>query len=374
MKKKRVLEVINGFGYGGIRAFIMNYLTYIDQKRFEVDIYAFGCDSSPFTEQVKDLGANIYFEPENNAKKPIKFISDLDKFIKSHGTYDVVHAHCNLTSAWVLIAAKRNNVAVRISHSHSTNHFYGGIAQKIYSKLRLRIIDKYATKKLSCGQLAGECMYGKGSDFDIIANGINIDKFQVKNQKGIEQLKQQLNIPDNVRVYANVTRMDHQKNHLFAVEVFREIHKIDPSAIFVYGGVTPSMQSTVELVKAKIQEYGLNEFCRYTGPLMNVENLYHLSDAWIYCSASEGLPFGPIELQAAGIPVLVSDVITKEIDMGLGLVMFLPLDKTYLWAETAVNSAKRSIKQEDIVTAFQQHQFDIKQSVKLLENIYEGVH
>lgn len=372
MKKKRILEVINGFGYGGIRAFIMNYLTYIDRERFEVDIYAFGCDSSPFTEQVKDLGANIYFEPENNVRKPFRFISNLDKFIKSHRPYDVVHAHCNMASAWVLMAAKKNNVMVRISHSHSTVHFYGGIAKKIYTKLRLKIIDKYATRKLACGQLAGECMFGKSSNFDIIANGIDINKFYVKKQAGIAKLKRQLNIPDNVRVYANVTRMDFGKNHLFAVEVFREIHKIDPLAIFVYGGVTPPMQSTVELVKAKIREYGLDEFCRYTGPLMNVENLYHLSDAWIYCSTFEGLPFGPIELQAAGIPVLVSDVITKEIDLGLGLVKFLPLDKPYLWSETAVKSAKRIIPKEEITTAFQKHQFDIKQSVKLLENIYEG--
>ncbi len=49
----RVLEVIYGFGYGGIRAFIMNYLNYLDKSKFKVDIYVFGYDSSPFTDKVK---------------------------------------------------------------------------------------------------------------------------------------------------------------------------------------------------------------------------------------------------------------------------------------------------------------------------------
>lgn len=52
----RILEVIYGFGYGGIRAFIMNYLNYLDKNKFKVDIYVFGYDSSPFTEKVKKWG------------------------------------------------------------------------------------------------------------------------------------------------------------------------------------------------------------------------------------------------------------------------------------------------------------------------------
>ena len=72
---KRVLEVIYGFGYGGIRAFVMNYLKYIDKDKFKIDIYVFGYGTSPFTQQVKELGADIYFEPENNAaKRPWKFV------------------------------------------------------------------------------------------------------------------------------------------------------------------------------------------------------------------------------------------------------------------------------------------------------------
>lgn len=46
-------------------------------------------------------------------------------------------------------------------------------------------------------------------------------------------------------------------------------------------------------------------------------------------------------MQAASIPVIASDVITDEIDLGLGLVHFLSLnDNPKKWAELAVNIQK----------------------------------
>lgn len=235
------------------------------------------------------------------------------------------------------------------------------------------MIDCLATEKLACGKLAGEAMYGKHSKFEIIANGISMERFMHCDEKRIEELRHKLNIPRGAKIYANVTRMDSGKNHIFAVEVFREIHKIEPSAIFLYGGVTPNMLSTVDEVRAKIDEYGLTDFCRYTGPIMDIEQLYHMTDLWIYCSKYEGLPFGPIELQAASIPFLASDVITKEIDLGLGLVHFLSLnDSPKEWAKLAVKIKKGKIQDRDILEVFRKYNFDILQGVKKLESIYEG--
>ena len=178
---------------------------------------------------------------------------------------------------------------------------------------------------------------------------------------------------DTQGAYANVTRMDPQKNHLYAVDVFREIHKIEPKSIFLYGGVIPKISPTVDVVEAKIDEYGLTDYCRFTGPVMDVEQLYHLTDLWIYCSSYEGLPFGPIELQAASVPVIASDVITKEIDLGLGLIHFLSLaDGPEKWAELAMHTNKEQLPKTAIVDAFNMHHFDIRQGVRRLEDIYNG--
>ena len=374
MGMTRVLEVIYGFGYGGIRAFIMNYLRYLDKEKFKVDIYVFGYASSPFTQQVKDMGADIYFEPENYAaRKPWLFVRLLETFMKEHGPYDVVHANTNLISAWVLLAAARMNVPIRLPHSHNASHFGRSWMQDAYSYLRRFMIDKLATKKLACGRLAGESMYGHGSDFEVVANGISLERFMKRDERRIAELRENFDIPDGVKVYANVTRLDPPKNHLFAVDVFREIHELEPDAVFLYGGVTPKISPTIDLVQERIRDYGLEKHCRYTGPIMDVEQLYHMTDLWIYCSVFEGLPFGPIELQAASVPVIASDVITDEIDLGLGLVHFLSLsDSPKKWAKLAVSINKKQLPEEVIVSAFHEHNFDIRQNVEKLEAIYEG--
>ncbi len=352
----------------------MNYLQYLDKDKFDIDIYAFGCSESPFTDQVKKFGANIYFEPENNARNIPRFIKQLYQFMKQHGQYDVVHAHNNLISTWVLLAAKIARIPIRLPHSHSTAHFSNSITQNCYSHLRRFLLKFLSTKNLACGQLAGQTMYGKNAKFDIIANGIPINRFTDRNEAVIKKLRDKLNIPIGVRVYANVTRLDAYKNHVFAIEVFKEIHKLDPTALFIYGGVLPQIASTQLLVEQKIKEYNLEAYCRFTEPVLEIEQLYHLSDVWIYCSTSEGLPFGPIELQAAGVPVLASDVITDEIDLNLGLIEFLSLnDSPKAWAQKAILLKKKSISTEKLHDTFQKFNFDIQENVKHLELIYEGI-
>ena len=366
--------VTYGFGYGGIRACIQNYVTHINRDEFQIDVYVYGARSSPFQQQMEEMGCKLYFDPDNDiATNHIwRFVKKLKDFIHK-GHYDVVHAHCNLISAWVTLAAMMGGAKVRIAHSHSTSHFSGKFLQNMWSYLRRGIISLTSTHKLACGQLAGETMYGKKTAFIILQNGINVNRFLKCDKAKVWQLREKLNIPEGVRVYANVTRMDPQKNHLFAVEVFREIHKIDSTAIFIYGGVVPSMKSTVEQVQAKIREYELENSTRYVGAFMEIENLYHLSDLWIYCSAYEGLPFGPIELQAASVPTLASDVITPEIDLGLGLIHFLSLNASPAkWAQMACDITKPSLDEDAIKVAFVSHHFDIQQSVQVLEEIYRG--
>lgn len=368
----RVLEVVNGFGYGGIRACIQNYVTYLNKNEFQVDIYVFGAESSPFQSQMEDMGCRMYLDPVNDiTSNNIKgFVNKLTSFIRK-GQYDVVHAHCNLSSAWVTLAAKKAGAKVRIAHSHSASHFSGRIKQNLWSYLRRWIISYSTTHKLACGQLAGEAMYGKKAKFQILQNGINVERFLLCNEDKVRELRKQFNIAEGVRIYANVTRMDPPKNHLFAIEVFNEIHKLDPTAIFIYGGVTPLVESSVEGVQAKIREYNLGPWTRYVGTFMEIENLYHMTDLWIYCSTFEGLPFGPIELQAASVPVIASDVITSDIDLGLGLVTFVSLNESpAVWAKKSCEIIKPSLDKHTIKTAFIKHRFDILQSSKDLEVIY----
>lgn len=373
MSMIRVLEVCYGFGYGGIQSFIMNCIEHINKTKFQIDIYAFGASESPYVNKLANSGVKIYFEPENDVRHIPRFVNKLETFINEHGPYHVVHANCNLISAWVLLAAKRCAIPIRLPHSHTSNHIGKSLVQNVYSYFRRFLIHILATKKIACGQLAGETMYGKNAKFTIINNGIDVERFLHPNTSKIAELRKQLQIPEGVKIYANVSRFDPSKNLEFVVDIFNEIHKIEPDSVLVLGGVIPDILPTNNEVIKKIEEYGLGDFVRLTGPIMGIENLYHLSDLWLFCSKYEGLPFCPIELQAAGVPCLASDVITKEIDLGLGLVEFLSLDESpAFWAQKAVTTKKSDVSELLITESFQKHNFDIKKSVRMLELIFKN--
>lgn len=370
----RVLEVCYGLGYGGIRACIQNYVSHLDRSEFQVDIYAYGTSSSPFMEQFEAMGCNVTLDPRNYIaeKKIIEFVNVLTDFIRE-GHYDVVHAHCNLISAWVTLAAWRAGAKVRISHSHATAHLGNSKLQNLWCYLRRFIINCTATHKLACGELAGKKMYGEDCNFIILQNGIEVERFANKLIEKVSALRKEFNIPEGARVYMNMTRFDFNKNHLFILDIAREIHKEDPSAIFILGGNYADIDSSYEAVKQRVEEYKLEDVVRLSGPRMDIVDMYHLSDCWIFPSIKEGLPFGPIELQAASVPCLVSDTITKDIDLRLGLVEFLALKESPVkWAKKAMSMNKREIPFNEVLAAFQKYDFDIKTNARKLEQIYKG--
>lgn len=181
MKKIKVLEVIYGLGFGGIRACVQNYVTYINKDEFHIDVYAFGVSESPFEAQFEKLGCYVHMDPANDIADGhiFRFVKKLYDFIKQ-GQYDVVHAHCNLISAWVTLAAMMAGAKIRISHSHTTAHFLGNWKQRAWSYLRRWIISRTATIQLACGKLAGESMYGPKGHFIVLPNGINVERFRHK--------------------------------------------------------------------------------------------------------------------------------------------------------------------------------------------------
>ena len=62
-------------------------------------------------------------------------------------------------------------------------------------------------------------------------------------------------------------------------------------------------------------------------------------DLFLLPSLFEGLPVTLIETQASGLPALVSDRVTREMDK-VGLIRFLPLEEdASCWADAIMNAA-----------------------------------
>ena len=63
MKKARVLEIIGKRPVGGVGTVMLNYQTYIDAEKIQMDYLIFGEEPENFDEQIKALGSKVYMYP-----------------------------------------------------------------------------------------------------------------------------------------------------------------------------------------------------------------------------------------------------------------------------------------------------------------------
>ena len=97
------------------------------------------------------------------------------------------------------------------------------------------------------------------------------------------------------------------------------------------------------------------------------------SSAFLLPSQYEGMPLVLIEAQAAGLPCVVADTFSHEVDFGLGQVQWLPVSASAaFWAdrlEQAVSQPKPAKEQVEAVV--QEKGFDSKAFAKKLCELYE---
>jgi hypothetical protein len=94
MKKARVLEIIGKRPVGGVGTVMLNYQTYVNAEKVQMDYLIFGEESEHFDEQVKALGSKVYMYPALSGSQMGRTKSYLEDFFAKHAKeYDLVHLH-----------------------------------------------------------------------------------------------------------------------------------------------------------------------------------------------------------------------------------------------------------------------------------------
>lgn len=362
----RVLQVLDNLGSGGIQAFIMNVYRNIDRNAIQFDFLVHKRMYNAYEDEIENLGGLIYCLP-SRSEGLLKNRRALNAFFFEHKEYSVVHMHISsLSYIEPLIAAKKNDVPCRITHSHSTKA-PGSRIHTFLHYINKRRIRSFANVYLACGQMASEWFY-KGTKIvdsvQIVGNGIEVQKFEysatIRNK-----VRQELGFKDNDIVIGHVGRFSSVKNHSYIINILKVMisKKINAKALLVGDG-----ENLENIIKMSEQE-GVREKVVFTGRQENVNELLQAMDAFVLPSFYEGFPVVAIEAQAAGLPCFLSASITREVLLKNN-VFYLDINQPpEVWCNKIIAEHNRSTSNEVLY----EKKMDIVSSVQLLCDIYRGI-
>ena len=367
MKKEepiRIAHIIGKWLGGGVEAVVMNYYRHIDRTKIQFD---FLCDKDstniPY-EEIEQLGGRVILIPPY--QKVFKYQKELIRIFKENN-YKIVHSHINTLSVFPLRAAKKAGVKVRIAHSHSTTNKKEW--KKNLLKQMLRPFSKaYATDYMCCSELAGRWLFGdKAYDSGqvyLLNNAIDLDKFKY-NESLRKEKRKELNIKDDTLVIGHIGRFVAQKNHIFLIDIFNEVHKKNSNSLLLLVGQGPLKEE----IKNKVKELKLDDSVRFLGQRNDVNELYQAFDVFCLPSLYEGLPVVGVEAQASGLLCILSNAMTKETKV-LDITKFMSLNNTpEEWADSILDDVKR-YKRIDTSKEMTAKNFNIKEEAKKLEKYY----
>lgn len=371
----RVLQVFTIMNRGGAESMIMNYYRKIDRSQIQFDFLVHRKEKAAFDEEIENLGGRIYRFDPINPLFPGDYYNKLRDFFKEHSEYSIIHSHLNTFSCFPLKIAKEFNIPCRIAHAHiaiddvSLGSLFSNkesIKETFKKLIKLQLkkkVKKDATDLFSCGDKAGNWLFGKDTSFTTMNNAIDTEKFAY-NQSIAQQYKKEFDVEKNL-VIGHVGRFASQKNHTFLLKIFKEVLQKKPTAVLMMVGDGP-LRSVMEKEAAQLS---IEKNVRFLGVRADVPQLFQMFDVFVFPSFYEGLPVTLIEAQAAGIKVFASDSITTEVSLTED-IEFLSIDQSpESWADKIL-AIDASIK-NDNVQKIVEGNYDIVSNTLEIQEFYK---
>ncbi|QKM64050.1 hypothetical protein DCO17_01675 [Polynucleobacter tropicus] len=359
---QRILHIVRKMDHGGVQSMIMNYYRNIDRKKIQFDFLELESGQSFYADEIGLYGGHI-FKLEGSGSHLKKFYLYC-KFLTVNRP-SAIHCHLNWLNAIFLFSSLIFLIPIRISHSHNALLPARGVDLIIKKILRV-VINTSSTHRFSCSTESAIWLYGAeviySNNYTLIRNAIDPVKFTYEDASR-ELKRAELGIVNEL-VIGHIGHFNVQKNHTFILEIFKNLANLNPNVVLVLVGTGDLFLDVSEMAK----EYGIERQVRFLGDRVDIPELFAAFDIFLFPSLHEGLPFVLLEAQAAGVPCVISDVITREVAIGDG-VFFIGLNEpAKTWASEIVSIDLK--RRKGNLSSIYSYGYDIRAAAKELQANY----
>ncbi len=362
--KIKVLHFIPGFLYGGIESLFMMWYDKVDHTKFDFELLLRTKNQEiELLNEYSNRGGVYHRLVPFSPKAIFNYIKSIKAFFRDHQGYDIMHAHG--ADPFVFYYAKKYGIKQIIYHSHTTSE---GTSSYQFIKKLLRIYyNWFISQRVACSDLAAKWLFGERDDVTIIPNSVDIDKFKF-NDDIRSKYRGELKL-DGKKVLVSVGRLTYPKNYPVIFNVFEKLAQQREDVILLIVGDGPDK----ELIDTLIETKNLKDKVMMLGRRGDVPNLLQAADLFLMPSHFEGLPVTIVESQASGLPALLSDVITKQVQI-TDLVDYLSLnDSVDIWSDKITEILDKSLNRAEYYDRVLMTDFNIDRSIGKLESLYTNI-
>jgi len=355
--KKILISPTLGLDLEGITSVIYNYTKAMDRSGMELYFLTYGDLKPAVRERFEPLGQILFVSDRKKSTKA--YLKDYWALLKAH-SFDVVHINGNSgTMILEVLMARLCGVKNVMVHAHSTrtNHPLINAVLK-YPMMWL------SRECIACSEASGKWLYGN-YPYTLLNNAIALDNFRFREDLR-QQYREEFGI-QNEFLIGHIGHFSEPKNHFFLIDVFAEFHKLEPASKLLLISDGPRY----EQVKEKVAGLGLQDAVIFAGRRSDVAGIYSAMDLFILPSCWEGLPLVLLEAQTAGLPVVASDRITKDVQCTPNFWYLSIEEDPKVWAEKLREVSEKKVhRTADTAQLLREHGFDIRTEAGRLLELY----
>ena len=371
-RRLRVLQVGMTRNLGGIETYLIEQFRHLDKSTIDYDfVNITGEYSICYEDEILASGSKIFKVVSRHKNPLLHYWQWFNILLQNKGVYDVIVLNTNsLEYVFPLVLGKVFGIPVRVIHSHNSGfENKQGLARRLLVGMNKKLLAWSANLRFACSQFAGKWMF-QDNPYHVIYNAIDIHKYDA-NSIDREETRKALGLHTELTLL-HVGRFSYQKNHSFLLDIFKEVHAIQPNSVLLLVGDTTEESEFLTEVKRKIKDYGLENSVRLLGRRDDVNKIMQAADVLVMPSFFEGLTVVGIEAQASDLPLLLSDTVTKELGL-LPSTQFISLEAgPTVWAEAVLNSKQhnRQSRYEELKAAG----YDIENETERVEKLLLDAH
>lgn len=368
---KRILHIVGAMQRGGAETLLMNLFRSLDRNKYQFDFLYFTSQNCAYDDEIESLGGKIYrIESESNNKlfQILNRYINYFRLLKKLPNHQIIHSHINLNGAVFLLIAYLQQKRLRIAHSHTSDRKMS-LKERFFYSISTKMIKISANIFLACGDSAAKYLYPKITRDEIVLlpNSIDIANFQKKDYCE-NYLRNKLNLDKDIKILSQIGSFTSIKNHIFTINFAKYLQNTNEKVHVVFVGGGPLEHE----LKKKVKDQNLSKYITFYGSSKEIPKIMHSSDLLFMPSIAEGFPVVLVEAQACGLPCLISNNISKEVDLELNLIAFADLtDDFSVWKNKLNNAFSRKSKDLDTIKkVLKSKHFDAVDSVQKLQDIY----